>query len=556
MTGAGPTDPLAADPARVYPPVPGPVDRVSFLDEQTRNRRQSGRFAALAFLGVVVVGLPLCVVITPLLLALALFVAHVAQLFTPLPPSLWRALQSAALALPVVFGIATHQVAQMPASIQDVARQVAPLITGPSGRVTLAAWLLIAGLLALPGSLFLLAAWGWLRSLLKRTGTAALLHKLGARAPDRGDFEENQLTNIVEEMAVACVVSPPPRLLMIDSPAANAAAFGLALDDATIVVTRGLLEQLDRDETQAILAHVVASVGNGDLRIGRTIVSLFQSWGLAVLIMGAPFGRYSRRILGRLFRVALFGQRSPERLREAEAVAELLFRGTEVEDGEDDMDRLLAKDTFFAMLKAIPLLLAFGSAWLGSKIWVQVNAITLFGGTLTKMWRARRLLADASAVQLTRHPDALARALERLAGLDVEVPGAADVSYLFAVWSIPTLKDVKDAASFRMPVKRSSSSIMTMQPTRWRRLERLQAQGAHVDPTPYRPPALFGSTLALVVLAPIALVLLTIFLGGSLVMMAVSLIVTMTAMVFFSMVLDFVFLALAGWLALRAAPSP
>lgn len=58
-------------------PIPGPLDRVHFLDEQQRNRRQSWRFSLLAFAGIVAPGLPLCFLVTPLLFALTLLAAHI-----------------------------------------------------------------------------------------------------------------------------------------------------------------------------------------------------------------------------------------------------------------------------------------------------------------------------------------------------------------------------------------------------------------------------------------------------------------------------------------------
>jgi hypothetical protein len=52
---------------------------------------------------------------------------------------------------------------------------------------------------------------------------------------------------------------------------------------------------------------------------------------------------------------------------------------------------------------------------------------------VTLVWRARRYLADAMAVQLTRNPDGLASALERLGSQATEVPGGAWADYLFIV---------------------------------------------------------------------------------------------------------------------------
>ena len=92
--------------------------------------------------------------------------------------------------------------------------------------------------------------------------------------------------------------------------------------------------------------------------------------------------------------------------------------------GDDDFDAMMATEsTPVNMIRQIPLLLTFGIASFAGKIWVQLHTTTFLGGILTKLWRSRRLLADATAVQLTRNPDALGRAVVRLADLNVEPSG-------------------------------------------------------------------------------------------------------------------------------------
>src|SRR5688572_29334372 len=65
----------AADPPRER------LERVHFLDDQRRNRRRSRRFGVFAITAVAIAGLPLCVVIAPLLLGGLLVIAHVVDLF-------------------------------------------------------------------------------------------------------------------------------------------------------------------------------------------------------------------------------------------------------------------------------------------------------------------------------------------------------------------------------------------------------------------------------------------------------------------------------------------
>ncbi|HTD60642.1 MAG TPA: hypothetical protein VK679_08315, partial [Gemmatimonadaceae bacterium] len=60
-----------------YKPIPGPVDRVTFFTMQRRHRRASWRFSAAAIAAVFLTGLPLSILITPLLYAVALLVGEV-----------------------------------------------------------------------------------------------------------------------------------------------------------------------------------------------------------------------------------------------------------------------------------------------------------------------------------------------------------------------------------------------------------------------------------------------------------------------------------------------
>src|SRR5437588_502785 len=71
---------------------------------------------------------------------------------------------------------------------------------------------------------------------------------LGASEPRAGDLEERQLQNIIEEMAIAAGLRPP-RVVLLDGDGANAALVGASDADATIVVSRGLLDTFTREET-------------------------------------------------------------------------------------------------------------------------------------------------------------------------------------------------------------------------------------------------------------------------------------------------------------------
>src|SRR4030095_4437167 len=80
--------------------VPGPIDRVHFLDEQRRTRRASWRFSVFAVAAVALSGLPLCLLIYPPLFGLALIVVHAVDLVAPIPEGVWTALEQIARAIP------------------------------------------------------------------------------------------------------------------------------------------------------------------------------------------------------------------------------------------------------------------------------------------------------------------------------------------------------------------------------------------------------------------------------------------------------------------------
>ncbi|HJT81758.1 MAG TPA: M48 family metalloprotease [Chthoniobacterales bacterium] len=529
---------MPSDPEQrpAYPTIPGPIDRVHFLDEQKRNRRQSWRFSVLAFFGAVITGLPLCLLVTPVAFAVALLAAHIINFFLPLGPVIWTALKAISFSLVIVFAILTRQVDQMPPEVRMLIERLGPFITNADGNLTETAIAVLLAILVMPGASAMFFGWRWIARRFSEVEINSVLGRLQARDPNPNDFEEYQLRNIVEEIAIAANV-PPPRLMVVDIPAANSAAVGLTIDRATVIVTRGLIDKLDRDETQAIVAHTIASVANGDLKIIRIIVSLFQAWGLITLALSMPLGPKSRKMLRHIVGVTIRARRGKATPDETDAVAKLLTQGTEM--GDDDFDAMMATEsTPVSMIRQIPLLLTFGIGSFAGKIWVQLLTTTFLGGIVTKLWRARRLLADATAVQLTRHPDALARAVVRLADMNVEPDGVEEVGYLFAVWTRPDKAVLMRRQ--KIPV------LMPMHPLLSTRLEGLRVLGALVDPTPYRGPGLpYSRAVRMLLVYPAGLVLLTIFFGGVLAMMLISFVVMMALLMAVWGVFQLIFSVLA-----------
>src|SRR5919202_2424636 len=104
------------------------------------------------------------------------------------------------------------------------------------------------------------------------------------------------LFNVVEEMAIAGGL-PMPKIYIIEDSAPNAFATGRDPENASVAVTSGLLEKLNRDELQGVIAHEMSHVGNYDIRYAMLVGILV---GTTVLISdfflrGLWFGAGRRR---------------------------------------------------------------------------------------------------------------------------------------------------------------------------------------------------------------------------------------------------------------------
>ena len=95
--------------------------------------------------------------------------------------------------------------------------------------------------------------------------------------------EEPQLHNVVETLAIGLGI-PTPRLFLIEDSAPNAFATGRDPRHASVVVTRGLLDKMDRTELEGVIAHELSHVGNRDIRVMLLVtvlvgtVALLADW--------------------------------------------------------------------------------------------------------------------------------------------------------------------------------------------------------------------------------------------------------------------------------------
>jgi Zn-dependent protease with chaperone function len=258
---------------------------------------------------------------------------------------------------------------------------------------------------------------------------------------------------------------------------------GLTSDDSTIIATTAFLDRLDRDERQAIVAHLVGSVGNGDLEIGAVILSVFATWGLISLLLEAPFSARRRTMLRRILRLMLDNARGRAHSRESEAVFDILLAGASWDmsmiDDIYDIHPRSALHGCAIIVVQIPVIAVLGLASITARMSAALYTALGLGPWLAAMWRARRRLADASAVQLTRNPTALAQAVRKLDGCDVAVPGGWIAYFLFPVWAPVTENNAAQPEA--------ASNIVGMRLETEPRVEDVVALGAMLDSDVRRP---------------------------------------------------------------------
>jgi len=197
-------------------------------------------------------------------------------------------------------------------------------------------------------------------------GDKIILSISGAREADRKrDFN---FFTVAENLSLASQI-PMPKLYVIDDSAPNAFAAGRDPAHAVVCATTGLLEKLDRTELEGVVAHEISHIRNYDTRL----------MGIVAILVGMV------TLLADWF---LRGMR---------------FGGRNREEGDNNFGVLL----FF-----VGIILALLSPLIAQLIQLAIS-------------RRREFLADASAALLTRYPEGLARALEKIAK-DKEVLEAAN----------------------------------------------------------------------------------------------------------------------------------
>jgi heat shock protein HtpX len=182
-----------------------------------------------------------------------------------------------------------------------------------------------------------------------------------------------ELYRLVENLSITAGL-PVPKLYIIQDQQPNAFATGRNPEHGVVAVTTGILERLERVELEGVLAHEMSHIGNKDMLISTVVVVL-----VGVVVLLADF----------FFRIAFFGG----------------LRGKDNERGGQ------------AQLVMMGLAIVF--------IVFAPLAAQIIKSAIS---RKREFLADASGALLTRHPDGLARALEKISADPHQLKGANDAT--------------------------------------------------------------------------------------------------------------------------------
>jgi len=194
-------------------------------------------------------------------------------------------------------------------------------------------------------------------------GDKLVLSSCGAISLDEKgnkDLSERQIINIVDEMKIASGL-PRPKLYIIEDLDPNAFATGRDPSHASIVVTRGLIQKLNREELEGVISHEMSHIRNYDIRLMSVMAALV---GAIVLLSD-----WTRRIT--------FGRR---------------------------------RKSSSSGRKGSPVITIFLVIWL-----ILIILAPLIGQIMALcVSRKREYLADASGAELTRNPLGLATALRKI----------------------------------------------------------------------------------------------------------------------------------------------
>jgi heat shock protein HtpX len=212
-----------------------------------------------------------------------------------------------------------------------------------------------------------------------------------------------QLYNVVEEMRIAAGMNVTPKVYIINSEMPNAFATGMKPEKSAIAVTAGLLGRLNRDELQGVVAHEMSHIVNRDIRF-MTIAGVMM--GTIVLI------------------------------------AEVVLRGLFWTGGGSRRSDNSGGGAGQIIMLVVVIVVAILAPLFAQLLYFSIS-------------RKREYLADASAVRLTRYPEGLASALEKISNSSEQITTANRVTaplYIVNPLKRTSTKKVSDLTSTHPPI--------------------------------------------------------------------------------------------------------
>lgn len=233
------------------------------------------------------------------------------------------------------------------------------------------------------------------------------LASVKARAVNQNILAETKLENLVENLSITAGV-PTPKVYLIEDASMNAFATGRNPKHASIALTTGLVNLLDKSELEGVIAHELSHVKNYDILLSTVVITLVG----AITLLADWFTR-----------TRLFGR----------------------SDNDNQGNSVL-------MIIGLVLIVL-------SPIFVTLLQLAIS--------RKRELLADASGAMLTRFPEGLARALEKLSTQTKTLRGAnRATAHLFIV------------SPFANKVGQSIANLWSTHPPLEQRIKLLRNMGA------------------------------------------------------------------------------
>jgi hypothetical protein len=366
---------------------------VHFYAEQAKIRGEAWRVTAVALLLAGTLGLIASAGVGPLMVALVAAVVRLADFIT--------------------FGLLSGVRLAMKAFIGGAFADFGQYIDGSDKNGFLATSQLSKlwrfGIMMLPGVALMLTGYWWVRQRISQHGDDAMVGLLSTQPARRGDPEEAQTLRLAEELAIAAGIATPT-VLIVGNAGANLAVVGRDHQSWTLLVTRGFVLRLKREEQRGAIAIAVSRIVNGDLGTSTSISALGSASGLLRTVLDWPVSTSARERM-RLVLALKSGTNEHASLVEVERRLQLAGHERMSETNKIDHDKL----TLFEKARGYVMLpfhaMSFGYMMLGG-LFSQVVIATALGFTLS--WRLRQ--ADATAVRLLANADEVARGLEALSG--------------------------------------------------------------------------------------------------------------------------------------------